>query len=282
MRSLSGKGAVVTGASRGLGRGIALGLGEAGATVYVTGRSTSANRGQLPGTIEETAEELTRMGGRGIAVRCDHRVDSDVEAVFARVREEEGRLDLLVNNATAPPDLHVLFGGQRFWQIPVALWDDLVDVGVRSHFVATKYAAPTMIEQRSGLVINVSSHAAGGGKSAKSMQIVPYSVGKAALHRLTADMAVELQESGVRSSPSGRPPARRMECSPRRIYSTTSPTGSRHSSPVASSPRWLRVSINSGCLAPRLSLKISPVSSVSVIRPRKAWGSPGKLSRSTE
>src|SRR5262245_17795490 len=99
--SLQGKVAVVTGASRGAGRGIALALGEAGATVYVTGRSV---RGEpttenLPGTIEETAEAVQSRGGAGIAVRCDHTVDSDVEEMFARVRREQGRLDLLVNNA---------------------------------------------------------------------------------------------------------------------------------------------------------------------------------------
>jgi len=88
MGSLSGRVAVVTGASRGLGKGIALGLGEAGATVYVTGRSTSSSTAELPGPIEETASQLTRLGGRGIAVRCDHRVDAEAEAVFSRVRRE--------------------------------------------------------------------------------------------------------------------------------------------------------------------------------------------------
>jgi len=197
MGSLSGKVAVVTGASRGLGKGIALGLGEAGATVYVTGRSTSTNRADLPGTIEETASDLTRMGGQGIAVRCDHRVDAEVEAVFARVRRDQGRLDLLVNNAFASPEQRVLWGGQRFWQIPVTLWDDIIDVGLRSHFVATWHAAPMMIEQGGGLVINVASHAAGRGKSATSRVILPYSVCKAGLHRLSADMAVELRDVGV-------------------------------------------------------------------------------------
>jgi dehydrogenase/reductase SDR family member 1 len=197
MGSLSGKVAVVTGASRGLGKGIALGLGEAGATVYVTGRSTSTSRAELPGTIEETASDLTRLGGRGIAMRCDHRVDAEVEAVFARVRREQGRLDLLVNNAFASPAQRVLWGGQPFWQIPVALWDDIIDVGLRSHFVATWHAAPMMIEQGGGLVINVASHAAGRGKSATSRVILPYSVCKAGLHRLNADMAVELRDVGV-------------------------------------------------------------------------------------
>jgi dehydrogenase/reductase SDR family member 1 len=208
--SLSGKIAVVTGASRGLGKGIALGLGEAGATVYVTGRSAEEGGAKLPGTISTTAAEVTRLGGQGVSVRCDHRLDDEVEALFARVTREQGRLDILVNNAFASPEQRVLWGGQRFWQIPLTLWDDLIDVGLRSHFVATWHAAPLMIEQGSGLVVNVASHAAGTGKSARSRVILPYSVGKAALHRLSADMSVELRDSGV-AVVSIWPPASRTE-----------------------------------------------------------------------
>jgi len=194
---LSGTVAVVTGASRGLGKGIALGLGEAGATVYVTGRSTRAESGALPGTIDETADEVTSLGGRGTAVRCDHRDDSQVEELFARVRREQGRLDLLVNNAFASPEQRVLWSGQRFWEIPIALWDDLIDVGLRSHFIASRFAATTMVEQGRGLIVNVASHASGRSKSPGADTIVPYSVCKAGLHRLTADMAAELREYGV-------------------------------------------------------------------------------------
>jgi dehydrogenase/reductase SDR family protein 1 len=197
MGSLAGRVTLVTGASRGLGKGIALGLGEAGATVYVTGRSTGDARGKLPGTIEETAAQVTRLGGRGIALRCDHRIDSEVEAVFERIRREQGRLDLLVNNAFASPELQVLWSGERFWEFPVELWDQLIDVGLRSHFIATRLAAPIMIEQKSGLVIHVASHFAGTAKSEKSRAILPYSVGKAGLHRLSADMATELRDRGV-------------------------------------------------------------------------------------
>ena len=114
MGSLSGKIAIVTGASRGLGKGIALGLGEAGATVYVTGRSTEEVPGLLPGSVDSTADELTRLGGQGVAVRCDHRLDDEVEALFARVAKEQGRLDILVNNAFASPEQRVLWGGECF------------------------------------------------------------------------------------------------------------------------------------------------------------------------
>ena len=156
MGDLSGKVVIVTGAkSRGLGKSIALGFGEAGATVYVTGRSTEEGTGTLPGTVAGTAAEVTRLGGRGVGVRCDHRVDEEVEALFAQVTREQGRLDILVNNAFGSPEQRVLWGGQGFWQIPITLWDDLIDVGVRSHFVAARYAGPLMIEQRKGLVINV-------------------------------------------------------------------------------------------------------------------------------
>jgi dehydrogenase/reductase SDR family member 1 len=197
MGSLNGKVAVVTGASRGLGKGIALGLGEAGATVYVTGRSTQASPGALPGTVETTAAEVTRLGGEGIAVPCDHRNDREVEALFDRVSREQGRLDILVNNALGSPEQRVLWGGQRFWEIPPTLWDDLIDVGLRSHFVAARHAARMMVAAGRGLVINVASHVAGAGKTVKSRVILPYSVGKAGLHRLSADMAVELRDSGV-------------------------------------------------------------------------------------
>jgi dehydrogenase/reductase SDR family protein 1 len=196
-RGLGGKVAVVTGSSRGLGKGIALGLGEAGATVYVTGRSTSESPASLSGTIDETAAEVTRLGGEGIAVRCDHRVDREVEALFCRVEREQGHLDILINNAFATPEQRVLWGGQRFWEFPLSLWDDLIDVGLRSHFVATRFAAPTMIAAGQGLIVNVASHAAGRSKSEKSRVILPYSVCKAGVHRLSADMAVELRDTGV-------------------------------------------------------------------------------------
>ena len=210
MAGLAGMVAIVTGASRGLGKGIALGLGEAGATVYVTGRSVDEGSATLPGSIRGTAAEVTRLGGEGVAVRCDHRIDSEVEALFVQVAQERGRLDILVNNAFASPEQRVLWGGQRFWEIPLTLWDDLIDVGLRSHFVAASYAAPLMIEQGSGLMVNVASHGAATGKSARSRVILPYSVGKAGLHRLGADMSVELRDLGV-AVVSIWPPASRTE-----------------------------------------------------------------------
>src|SRR5215831_5483760 len=194
---LTGTIAVVTGASRGIGKGIALGLGEAGATVYVTGRSTDQSPGALPGTVGETAQQVTARGGRGVAVPCDHRDDAQVHALFERVLREQGRIDVLVNNAFATPEMSVLWGGGRFWEIPSALWDDMLDVGVRSAYVASRLAVPAMIEQGGGIILNISSPAATTPKSEKSRVVLPYSVGKAALHRLTSDMAVELRDKNI-------------------------------------------------------------------------------------
>jgi dehydrogenase/reductase SDR family protein 1 len=184
---LAGQVAIVTGASRGVGKGIALGLGEAGATVYVTGRSVTS--GSLPGTIDETAAEVTARGGRGIAVRCDHAVDDEVEALVARVWRDEGRIDLLVNNVFAVPDGRIT---GSFWELPIAQWDAMHRVGLRSHYVATWHAAPHLIAQKRGLVVNVSSF---GGK-VQAINVA-YGVGKAGLDRMSRDMGRELAAHGV-------------------------------------------------------------------------------------
>ena len=156
------KTAVVTGASRGIGKGIALALGEAGATVYVSGRTVRKGSSPWPGTITETAAAVTRLGGRGIAVGCDHRNDDEVKALFRQVNEEQGKLDVLVNNVTSfgeaaggyPPE------DVPFWEAPIALWDEMHTVGLRSHYVAGACAAPMMIARRSGLIVNISSFGA--------------------------------------------------------------------------------------------------------------------------
>lgn len=194
--ALQGKVAVVTGASRGVGKGVALELGMAGATVYVTGRTVEEGTGArvlgapLPGTIGATAGEVTRCGGHGIAVRCDHRNDDDVRALFDRVAAEHGRLDMLVNNAYAVPE--TLLSGAPFWEQPLSLWDEMTAVGVRSTYVASAFAARVMARQRSGLIVNTSSY--GGGHYSLA---VAYGVGKAAVDRMAADMAHELKPYGV-------------------------------------------------------------------------------------
>ena len=186
--SLRGAVALVTGASRGIGKGIAVELGAAGATVYFTGRSTEPDP-QRPGTLAATAEEIRAQGGRAVAIRCDHHVDAEVAEVFARIEKDEGRLDLLVNNATAELSAMV---GHRFWELPIGIWDDVIGVGLRSHYVASHHAARSMLARRRGLIVNVSSHG-----SREYLMGVVYGVGKAGVEKLTADTAKELREFGV-------------------------------------------------------------------------------------
>lgn len=188
-RPLDGKVAVVTGASRGIGKGIALELGAAGATVYVTGRSVRS--GRLPGSVSATASEIDDVGGRGIAVPCDHSVDEEVVALFERVTYEQGGLDVLVNNVyDAPGSARWL--GQPFWEVPAAGWDHTFQVGVRSHYVASVLAAPLLMKGGGGLIVNVSSPGA-----VSYTHNVVYGVAKAALDRMTADMALELEPHSV-------------------------------------------------------------------------------------
>jgi NAD(P)-dependent dehydrogenase (short-subunit alcohol dehydrogenase family) len=154
--TLEGKVALVTGASRGGGKGIACVLGERGATVYVTGRSVRGQPTTLgrPGTIDDTAEEVTARGGTGIAVRCDHTDDAQVEAVFDRIRGEQGRLDLLVNNAWSGYEVSPS-GDIPFWEIEWRHWDLMFDGGLRAAAFASTLAAPLMIEAGSGLIVNI-------------------------------------------------------------------------------------------------------------------------------
>ena len=192
--SLAGRVAVVTGASRGIGKGIALELGAAGATVYVTGRSVEP--GRLPGTVGATAAEIDAAGGRGVAVPCDHRDDSAVAALFDRVATDHGRLDVLVNNVyDAPGSARWL--GRPFWEVPAEAWDRSFAIGVRSHYVASVLAAPLLLESRrdvgaSGLIVNISSPGA-----VSYTHNTVYGVAKAAVDRMTADMAHDLQGRDV-------------------------------------------------------------------------------------
>jgi NAD(P)-dependent dehydrogenase (short-subunit alcohol dehydrogenase family) len=181
--------ALVTGASRGAGKGIAVALGSHGCTVYVTGRSTDTSESALPGTIFETAAAVTEAGGNGIAVRCDHGNDADVAALFARIADEQGRLDILVNNACA---IHnQLDAPGHFWEKPLAI-GDMIDVGVRSGFVASWHAAPMMVQQRSGLIVFTSSPG-----SVHYCFGPAYGAHKAGVDKMAADMAVDLKDSGV-------------------------------------------------------------------------------------
>jgi len=191
MTSLAGRVAVVTGASRGIGKGIALALADAGATVYVAGRTVTPGSHPLPGTVGETAAEVDRRGGKGIAVQVDHARDEQVQVLFEQVRREQGRLDLLVNNAFALPD--TLIEPQSFWDKPLSYWE-MVDVGVRSNYVAAWHAAKIMVPQRSGLIVATSGYV-----GITYTYGVVFGVCKAAVDRMARDMAIELKPHNVAS-----------------------------------------------------------------------------------
>ena len=184
--ALAGKVAVVTGSSRGIGRGAAVALAEQGATVYVTGRTTSG-----PLSIGESARLVDEAGGHGIAVQVDHGDDAQIGALFAQVAAEQGHLDILVNNVYKIPDPPAWGGG--FWDHPISIWDDQVGIGLRAHYVASWHAAPLLFAAGpGGFICNVSSP---GGQSYHFSS--SYGAGKAGLDRLTVDMAVELEPKGV-------------------------------------------------------------------------------------
>jgi NAD(P)-dependent dehydrogenase (short-subunit alcohol dehydrogenase family) len=186
--------AVVTGASRGVGKGIALALGEAGATVYVTGRSDEAGTTEgLPGTIREAADAVTQRGGQGVPVRCDHAAD----ALFALVKQEQGRLDVLVNN---------VWGGYEhqewsrfvvpFWEQPLRHWSGMFESGVRAHLVATQLAAPLMLSHRRGLIVHTTAW-----DRDNYLGNLFYDLAKAAVNRTAFGMARELQPYHVALAP---------------------------------------------------------------------------------
>lgn len=181
--------AVVTGASRGAGKGIALALGETGATVYVTGRTRADGDADLPGSVYATAEEIGERGGTGVPVICDHSDDDQVRALFEQVGRERGGLDVLVNNAFTIPDGLARKG--PFWEKPLAL-QSMLDVGMRSAYVATYYAAPLLIRGDGGLVVNTSSF---GGRC--YMHGPAYGAGKAAVDKMAHDMAVDFRPYNV-------------------------------------------------------------------------------------
>ena len=181
MQSLNGKVALVTGASRGVGKGIALELIDAGATVYITGRSV---------------EDMRYISGKGTAVECDHRNDEQVRLTFRRIAEEQGRLDILANNVWGGYENMMEQGEftwpRPFWQQPLWRWDAMFQAGARAHYAASQLAAQVMVAQRSGLIVNISFWAA-----QKHVGNVAYGVSKAATDKLTADMSHELRAHNV-------------------------------------------------------------------------------------
>jgi NAD(P)-dependent dehydrogenase (short-subunit alcohol dehydrogenase family) len=189
--ALNGQVAVVTGASRGIGKGIALALGEQGATVYVTGRTAGPGQHALPGTVQESAHEVSARGGRGIAVIVDHAVDEQVAALFEQVTREQGRLDILVNNAFGVPDM--LKSACGFWEKPLSHWQ-MIDVGLRSNYVAAWHAARLMSARNSGLIVAISGYV-----GVTYTYDVVFGTGKAGVDRMARDMAIELKPHNVAS-----------------------------------------------------------------------------------
>ncbi len=188
-RPLAGRVAVVTGASRGIGKGVALELGAAGATVYVTARTVEP--GPIPGTLGETVAAVDALGGHAVGVVCDHHDDAAVAGLFERVGSEQGRLDVLVNNVYSAIDLAPWLGA-RYWEIPSDAWDQVIGIGARSHYVAAVLATPMLLEAEHGLIANVSSSG-----STEYAHNVLYGVGKAAVDKMTADMAHDLVGTAV-------------------------------------------------------------------------------------
>lgn len=194
MASLKGRVTLVTGASRGVGRGIALGLGEAGATVYLTARTLRSGDGR--GSLEATAREIAELGGEPRPFPCDHTRDEQVEALFRTLWDERGRLDVLVSSAWGGYE-RMVEGGEftwtrPFWEQPRWRWDAMFGAGVRAAYVAGALAAERMVRARSGLIVNVSFWAA-----RKHLANVPYGASKAATDKMTSDMAEELRPYGV-------------------------------------------------------------------------------------
>ncbi|TYQ25254.1 SDR family NAD(P)-dependent oxidoreductase [Pseudanabaena sp. UWO310] len=195
--NLKGKVALVTGASRGIGKGIAIALGEAGALVYITGRSVNADNStdSVSGSLLETKAAVEKAGGICIALSVDHSDDEQITSLFELIdREQNGQLDLLVNNAYGGVRSLIDAKGKSFWEADLSLWDACNQVGLRSHYVASHFAAKMMAQHKQGLIVTISSW----GGLAPIFGVV-YGTGKSACDRLAAEMAVELKPFNVAS-----------------------------------------------------------------------------------
>ncbi|CAJ0558248.1 unnamed protein product, partial [Mesorhabditis spiculigera] len=193
---LAGQYALVTGASRGIGRGIALQLAQAGATVYITGREPAKSDTTVETTLpalQQTARDIQDRGGKAVVVYCDHSNDDDIKRLFDQIENETaGCLDILVNNAYSAIQDFRKASGAPFFELEPEFWDSVNSVGLRNNYVCAVYAARMMVKRKTGLIVNISS--AGG---LQYVFNVAYGVGKCAVDRMSADMAVELKPYNV-------------------------------------------------------------------------------------
>ena len=197
---LKGRVAVVTGASRGVGRGVALGLCASGATVHITGRTEVEGQSRethLAGSLQRTAEECNRSGGSCSAHVCDHRDDAQTQRVFREILDRDHHIDILVNSVWGGYEAMVDEQGKftwmlPFWEQPLSRWDGMLNAGLRARYAAAQEAARSMVAGRRGLIVNISSWAA-----QKYIANVAYGVATAAMDRMTSDMAHELRGHNV-------------------------------------------------------------------------------------
>jgi NAD(P)-dependent dehydrogenase (short-subunit alcohol dehydrogenase family) len=191
MKPLNGKVALVTGGSRGAGRGIAVELGKAGATVYVTGRSIKGNStNNWPGTIDDTVSQIEAYDGIGIAVRCNHTNDSETESVITQIRKEQGKLDILVNNVWGAHDLGI--AAKPFWKLSLKYWDTMFNAGVRAQLATNHFAIPLLRENKQALIVHTTFW-----DEDKYTGQFYYDLAKNALIRMAYGLSIELKQDNI-------------------------------------------------------------------------------------
>ncbi len=198
MFELHNKVVLVTGATRGIGKGIAIALSKKGAIIYFTGRTEIEYQGAVPlsGCLQATEDEIKRVGGIGYGIRCDHEDDKQTKMVIDRIISEQGKIDILVNNVWGGYE-HFSDGTEfwketGFWSMPISRFDKSINSGIRAHYVTSLFTVPHMIRQNSGLIFNLSFWAA-----ERNDMGVAYGIAKSASKKMTETMAYELKEYGI-------------------------------------------------------------------------------------